>query len=121
MRGEECAYAPTIPSYNQKIEVLKECSPAVVDNFLKDLHPSHWANAYFIPSYQLVEQTKKTLQKPPTQHGYYSLFICHREICRKKLRRYKSCLTFSCPSPRNPICCNPEYLSKLVTTILFMN
>ncbi|XP_028052512.1 uncharacterized protein LOC114256998 [Camellia sinensis] len=25
----ECAYALTIPSYNQKIEVLKECNPAV--------------------------------------------------------------------------------------------
>ncbi|KAL7201146.1 hypothetical protein ACSBR1_032953 [Camellia fascicularis] len=44
----ECAYAPTIPSFNQKIEVLKECSLAVIENFLKDLHPSHWANAYFM-------------------------------------------------------------------------
>ncbi|KAL7235052.1 hypothetical protein ACSBR1_018520 [Camellia fascicularis] len=44
----ECAYAPTIPSFNQKIAVLKECSPAVIENFLKDLHPSHWANAYFM-------------------------------------------------------------------------
>ncbi|XP_028052557.1 uncharacterized protein LOC114257041 [Camellia sinensis] len=44
----ECAYALTIPSYNQKIEVLKECNPAVIENFLKELHPSHWANAYFM-------------------------------------------------------------------------
>lgn len=44
---QEYAYAPTIPSYNQKIEVLKECS-AVIENFLKDLHPSHWATAYFM-------------------------------------------------------------------------
>ncbi|KAL7185338.1 hypothetical protein ACSBR2_027304 [Camellia fascicularis] len=43
----ECAYAPTVTSFNQKIEVLKSCSPAVVGDFLKDLHPEHWANAYF--------------------------------------------------------------------------
>ncbi|KAL7213347.1 hypothetical protein ACSBR2_015965 [Camellia fascicularis] len=44
---EECAYAPTTASFNQKIEILKQCSPAVIGNFLKDLHPKNWANAYF--------------------------------------------------------------------------
>ncbi|XP_028075410.1 uncharacterized protein LOC114277679 [Camellia sinensis] len=43
----ECAYAPTVTSFNQKIDVLKQRSPVVVGNFLKDLHPQHWANAYF--------------------------------------------------------------------------
>ncbi|KAL7224741.1 hypothetical protein ACSBR1_026094 [Camellia fascicularis] len=43
----ECAYAPTVTSFNQKIEALKLYSPAVVGEFLKDLHPGHWANAYF--------------------------------------------------------------------------
>ncbi|KAL7170148.1 hypothetical protein ACSBR2_035077 [Camellia fascicularis] len=37
---QECAYARTI-------KILKQCSPTVVGNFLKDLHPKHWANAYF--------------------------------------------------------------------------
>ncbi|KAL7236207.1 hypothetical protein ACSBR1_019463 [Camellia fascicularis] len=32
---------------DQKIEILKQCSPVVVGNFLQDLHPQHWANAYF--------------------------------------------------------------------------
>lgn len=44
---QECAYARTVPSFNQKIKILKQCSPTVVGNFLKDLHPKHWANAYF--------------------------------------------------------------------------
>ncbi|CAL5440549.1 unnamed protein product [Camellia sinensis] len=43
----DCAYAPTVTSFNHKVEILKECSPVVVGNFLKDLHPQHWANAYF--------------------------------------------------------------------------
>ncbi|KAL7224736.1 hypothetical protein ACSBR1_026089 [Camellia fascicularis] len=43
----EYAYAPTVTSFNQKIEALKLYSLAVVGEFLKDLHPGHWANAYF--------------------------------------------------------------------------
>ncbi|CAL5395991.1 unnamed protein product [Camellia sinensis] len=43
----DCAYAPTVTSFNHKVEILKECSPVVVGNFLKDLHPQHWANVYF--------------------------------------------------------------------------
>ncbi|XP_028075710.1 uncharacterized protein LOC114277948 [Camellia sinensis] len=43
----DCAYAPTVTSFNHKVEILKECSPVVVGNFLKDVHPQHWANAYF--------------------------------------------------------------------------
>ncbi|KAL7220109.1 hypothetical protein ACSBR2_013046 [Camellia fascicularis] len=43
----ECTYAPTVTSFNHKIEILKQCSPAVVGNFLQDLHPQHRANMYF--------------------------------------------------------------------------
>ncbi|KAL7193848.1 hypothetical protein ACSBR2_025477 [Camellia fascicularis] len=43
----ECAYAPTVTSFNQKIEALKLYSPTVVGEFLKDLHLGHWDNAYF--------------------------------------------------------------------------
>lgn len=42
----ECVYAPTVNSFNQKIEILKQCSPTIVGNFLKDLDPKHWSNAY---------------------------------------------------------------------------
>lgn len=37
----ECAYAPTVNSFNQKIDILLQCSPVVVGNFLKDLEPQH--------------------------------------------------------------------------------
>ncbi|KAL7190406.1 hypothetical protein ACSBR2_022642 [Camellia fascicularis] len=53
----ECAYAPTVTSFNQKIEVLKLCSPAFVEEFLKDLDPKHWANAHF--GGQTMEQMSK--------------------------------------------------------------
>ncbi|XP_028123300.1 uncharacterized protein LOC114320342 [Camellia sinensis] len=43
----ECAYVPTVTSFNLKIEVLKLCSPVVVGEFLKDLDPKHWANTHF--------------------------------------------------------------------------
>ncbi|XP_028084578.1 uncharacterized protein LOC114285698 [Camellia sinensis] len=43
----ECAYAPTVTCFNEKLEVLKKCNPAVIEDFLKDLHPKHWSNAYF--------------------------------------------------------------------------
>ncbi|KAL7212463.1 hypothetical protein ACSBR2_015201 [Camellia fascicularis] len=43
----DCAYAPTVPCFNQKIEILKQCSPVMVGNFFQDLHPKHLANAYF--------------------------------------------------------------------------
>ncbi|KAL7198799.1 hypothetical protein ACSBR2_021157 [Camellia fascicularis] len=43
----ECTYVPTVTSFNHKIEILKQCNPAVVGNFLQNLHPQHWANAYF--------------------------------------------------------------------------
>ncbi|KAL7224730.1 hypothetical protein ACSBR1_026083 [Camellia fascicularis] len=43
----ECAYVPTVTSFNKKIEALKLYSSAVVGEFLKDLHPRDWANAYF--------------------------------------------------------------------------
>ncbi|KAL7184835.1 hypothetical protein ACSBR2_026888 [Camellia fascicularis] len=43
----ECAYAPTVNSFNQKIDILLQCSPVIVGNFLKDLEPQHWSDAYF--------------------------------------------------------------------------
>ncbi|XP_028094630.1 uncharacterized protein LOC114294685 [Camellia sinensis] len=43
----ECAYALTVNAFNQKIDILLQCSPVVVGNFLKDLEPQHWSNAYF--------------------------------------------------------------------------
>ncbi|XP_028121107.1 uncharacterized protein LOC114318408 [Camellia sinensis] len=43
----ECAYAPTVNCFNEKIEVLKKCSPTVIEGFIKDLDPKHWSNAYF--------------------------------------------------------------------------
>ncbi|KAL7180498.1 hypothetical protein ACSBR1_043658 [Camellia fascicularis] len=29
------------------IEILKQCNPTVVGNFLKNLRPQHWSNAHF--------------------------------------------------------------------------
>ncbi|XP_028076401.1 uncharacterized protein LOC114278529 [Camellia sinensis] len=43
----ECAHAPTVTCFNEKFELLKKCNPAVIEDFLKDLHPKHWSNAYF--------------------------------------------------------------------------
>ncbi|CAL5325348.1 unnamed protein product [Camellia sinensis] len=43
----ECTYAPTVNCFNEKMEVLKKCSPAVIEGFMKDLDPKHWSNAYF--------------------------------------------------------------------------
>ncbi|KAL7238077.1 hypothetical protein ACSBR2_004219 [Camellia fascicularis] len=43
----ECAYAPTVNCFNEKMDVLKKCSPAVIEGFMKDLDPKHWSNAYF--------------------------------------------------------------------------
>ncbi|XP_028073479.1 uncharacterized protein LOC114275683 [Camellia sinensis] len=43
----ECTYAPTVTCFNEKLEVLKKSNPAVIEDFLKDLHPKHWSNAYF--------------------------------------------------------------------------
>ncbi|KAL7172149.1 hypothetical protein ACSBR2_031776 [Camellia fascicularis] len=43
----ECAYALTVTSFNQKLEELKKCNPTVIEDFFKDLHPKHWAKAYF--------------------------------------------------------------------------
>ncbi|KAL7228754.1 hypothetical protein ACSBR2_007449 [Camellia fascicularis] len=37
----ECAYAPIVASFNQKIKILKQCNPTVIGNFLQDLHPQH--------------------------------------------------------------------------------
>ncbi|KAL7177357.1 hypothetical protein ACSBR2_030668 [Camellia fascicularis] len=41
----DCTYAPTVSCFNNKLEVLKKCSPVMIENFMKDLHPKHWANA----------------------------------------------------------------------------
>ncbi|KAL7222665.1 hypothetical protein ACSBR1_024374 [Camellia fascicularis] len=43
----ECVYTPTVSCFNEKLEVSKKCSPVVIDDFMTDLHPKHWANAYF--------------------------------------------------------------------------
>ncbi|XP_028068072.1 uncharacterized protein LOC114270701 [Camellia sinensis] len=43
----ECAYAPTVTCFNEKFEVLKKANPTVIEDFMKDLHPKHWSNAYF--------------------------------------------------------------------------
>ncbi|XP_028108794.1 uncharacterized protein LOC114307592 [Camellia sinensis] len=43
----DCAYAPTVACFNEKLEALKKSSTVVIENFLKDLHPKHWANTYF--------------------------------------------------------------------------
>ncbi|KAL7177732.1 hypothetical protein ACSBR2_030991 [Camellia fascicularis] len=43
----ECAYAPIVTCFNEKLEVLKKANPAVIEDFMKDLHPKHWSNAYF--------------------------------------------------------------------------
>ncbi|XP_028073845.1 uncharacterized protein LOC114276252 [Camellia sinensis] len=43
----ECAYAPTVTCFNEKLEVLKKANPAVIEDFMKDLHPKHWCNAHF--------------------------------------------------------------------------
>ncbi|KAL7237822.1 hypothetical protein ACSBR2_004013 [Camellia fascicularis] len=43
----ECAYAPTVTCFNRKLEVLKKANLAVIEDFMKDLHPKHWSNAYF--------------------------------------------------------------------------
>lgn len=58
----ECAYAPTITSFNHKIEILKQWSPTVIGNFLKDLYPQHLANTYFRYVFFL--------------HHVYPIFIC---------------------------------------------
>ncbi|KAI7980881.1 Glycine-rich RNA-binding protein blt801 [Camellia lanceoleosa] len=89
----EYAYTPTIPSYNQKIEVLKEYSLAVVENFLKDLHPFHWANAYFIEksSNQSNYITKGT-NVDDVDHGVdvddvdYGAFSQFGEVIESKVR-----------------------------------
>ncbi|KAL7172677.1 hypothetical protein ACSBR2_032203 [Camellia fascicularis] len=43
----EYAYALTVSCFNEKLEVLKKCSPVVIDDFMKDLQPKHWAHSYF--------------------------------------------------------------------------
>ncbi|KAL7164384.1 hypothetical protein ACSBR2_040320 [Camellia fascicularis] len=43
----ECAYAPTVNCFNEKMDVLKKCNWAVIEGFMKNLHPKHWSNAYF--------------------------------------------------------------------------
>ncbi|XP_028091907.1 uncharacterized protein LOC114292172 [Camellia sinensis] len=43
----ECAYEPTVNCFNEKMDVLKKCNLAVIEGFMKDLHPKHWSKAYF--------------------------------------------------------------------------
>ncbi|KAL7162250.1 hypothetical protein ACSBR2_042683 [Camellia fascicularis] len=47
LKLRECAYAPTVTCFNEKLEVLKKANPAVIEDFMKDLNPKHWCNAYF--------------------------------------------------------------------------
>ncbi|XP_028109234.1 uncharacterized protein LOC114307944 [Camellia sinensis] len=43
----ECGYASIVDCFIEKMDVLKKCSPAVIEGFMKDLDPKHLANAYF--------------------------------------------------------------------------
>ncbi|XP_028100133.1 uncharacterized protein LOC114299560 [Camellia sinensis] len=47
----ESANAPIVTCFNEKFEVLKKSNPAVIEDFMKDLHPKHWSNAYFSQRY----------------------------------------------------------------------
>ncbi|XP_028065505.1 uncharacterized protein LOC114268520 [Camellia sinensis] len=43
----ECAYAPTEASFQQRWTKLKGTRRSGINNFLEDMPPKHWANAYF--------------------------------------------------------------------------
>ncbi|KAL7171997.1 hypothetical protein ACSBR2_031649 [Camellia fascicularis] len=42
-----CAYAPTVTDFNEKIDAFIQSGQHIAINFLKDLEPHRWANAYF--------------------------------------------------------------------------
>ncbi|KAL2462165.1 MuDR family transposase [Abeliophyllum distichum] len=44
----ECAHAPTIPLFNQKLEVLKREGGAIVQRFLDGLPFENWSNAHSV-------------------------------------------------------------------------
>ncbi|KAL7239557.1 hypothetical protein ACSBR2_005452 [Camellia fascicularis] len=106
----KCTYAPTVTSFNHKIEILKQCSPTVVDNFLKDLHPQYWANAYFkygemwsnaaesfnnwvhearhLPITQLVDAIRgKSMEQMSKRRSKSSRWVS--EICLKMEKSYR--------------------------------
>ncbi|KAL7166916.1 hypothetical protein ACSBR2_037557 [Camellia fascicularis] len=43
----ECAYAPTEASFQHHLTKLKGSGRFGINNFLEDMPPNHWANAYF--------------------------------------------------------------------------
>ncbi|XP_028100493.1 uncharacterized protein LOC114299860 [Camellia sinensis] len=43
----QCAYASTVADFNQKLEEFTHSGRHFAINFLKDLDPRHWVNAYF--------------------------------------------------------------------------
>ncbi|XP_028118693.1 uncharacterized protein LOC114316225 [Camellia sinensis] len=43
----DCAYAPTVACFNEKLDVLKKSSLIIIEDFMKDLHPKHWGNVCF--------------------------------------------------------------------------
>ncbi|XP_028117453.1 uncharacterized protein LOC114315084 [Camellia sinensis] len=43
----ECAYAPTVAEFNEKIKAFIQSGRHIAVNFLQDLKPHHWENAYF--------------------------------------------------------------------------
>ncbi|XP_028091988.1 uncharacterized protein LOC114292280 [Camellia sinensis] len=42
-----CAYAPTVTAFSEKIDAFIQSGRHIAINFLQDLEPHRWANAYF--------------------------------------------------------------------------